>query len=141
MPKEAMSFSLPCLTFITLLYGPAPTGRKTEKHRTAMEGLRQQCMCGREGPLSRAVQLVSLRDATVLGASMSSRATAYRDGHNHSCQTAPHPLPCGHIFSSCLSLFVQCSDTSFLSATPCESSRACPLILCSPKLRLQQTST
>lgn len=61
------------------------------------------------------------------------RAPVLRDG-----QTAPHP---SHIFSSFLSVFVQCSDTSFLSATPCESSHACPLILRSPKVRLKQTST
>lgn len=67
------------------------------------------------------------------GASMSSSAQGWPNS-----QTAPHP---SHIFSSFLSVFVQCSDTSFLSATPCESSHACPLILCSPKVRLKQTST
>lgn len=94
--KNRCPWLLPALSYFHhSLYSPAPTAGKTEKQRGQLwRAWGSSARVAGRSPLSRGVQLTCLRDATVLGTSVSSRATAYRDGHNHGTKQLPNsPSP------------------------------------------------
>jgi len=144
MTAEAMAVASACPV---LPSSPCYMAQHLRGHESVEDGGGgpEPAVCARQGGLPFA-GLSNLHAAgiPVLGDSMSFRAIVYGGAcHDHGGKRLPNSLsPPSHsvIFSPPCLFSHQCLDSSFPLISPHESSHVCPLILCSPKVRLKQTS-